>query len=261
MIGAPPGYVGYSEGGQLTEAVKRRPFNVILFDEAEKAHSKVLNVFLQLLDEGRLTDGQGNLINFKNTVIILTSNLGSEILAQYEGKLEAKDNAIRDMVMEKVKKFFKPEFLNRLDEICIFTSLGKEHLKSILDMKVKLVNDRLKEQSIEITLTDDAKKFIVESTYSVEYGARNLNRYVERVIVTEISKLIIKGDLKERANVQISLRPNKEELVFQVFESAPSAKKRKTEKPEPTKITTTSTTPSDPMTILKTEEEEEEDEE
>lgn len=203
LIGAPPGYVGYEEGGQLTEAVRRKPYCVILFDEIEKAHPEVFNVLLQLLDDGRLTDSQGRTVNFKNTVIIMTSNIGSHYLLEGidergEIKEEAKNNVMREM-----RAAFKPEFLNRIDEVVMFKPLQKSEIIQIIDLAVMDVQKRLNERNMKLVVTDEAKQYIAEQAYSPVYGARPVKRYLQRHLETEIGKMIIKGELQEGDTVTI----------------------------------------------------------
>ncbi|MDR2965309.1 MAG: ATP-dependent chaperone ClpB [Treponema sp.] len=192
LIGAPPGYVGYEQGGQLTEAIRRRPYSVILFDEIEKAHPEVFNVFLQILDDGRLTDGQGRVIDFKNVIIIMTSNLGSDLI------LEAKDpQAIRDSLMELLKQSFRPEFLNRIDETVVFNRLEKSEIAKIVDIQLALLKERLLERKITLKLTDKAKELLAERGYDPMFGARPLKRTVQSELENPLAKLIIAGKVKE----------------------------------------------------------------
>ena len=195
LIGAPPGYVGYDEGGQLTEAVRRKPYSVVLFDEVEKAHPDVFNVLLQVLDDGRITDSQGRTVDFKNTILIMTSNIGSQYLLD---GIDAEGN-IPDDVSEKVmgdlRMSFRPEFLNRLDEIIMFKPLTKENLSEIIDLIVADLNNRLKEKEISIKLTKKAKEFVAEQGYNPVYGARPLKRYLQQSVETLASKKILEGDI------------------------------------------------------------------
>ncbi len=195
LIGAPPGYVGYEEGGQLTEAVRRKPYSVVLFDEIEKAHPDVFNVFLQILDDGRVTDSKGRTVDFKNTILIMTSNLGAEFLL--EGIEE--DGSIRpeaeELVMEKLRMSFKPEFLNRLDEIIMFKPLTRENIRGIIDLLVTDLNRRLSERELSVELTDGAKEKIVEHAYEPAYGARPLKRYIQKHVETLLAKKILADEL------------------------------------------------------------------
>ena len=195
LIGAPPGYVGYEEGGQLTEAVRRRPYSVILFDEIEKAHPDVFNVLLQVLDDGRVTDSQGRTVDFKNTIIILTSNLGSQILLDgIEETGEISEDA-RTQVEALLKRSFRPEFLNRLDEIVFYKPLTKENITGIIDLQIAALNRRLSDKQLTLTLTEAAKTQIIEAAYDPQFGARPLRRYVQHTVETMIAKRILRGDI------------------------------------------------------------------
>ncbi|MHC6180759.1 ATP-dependent chaperone ClpB [Clostridium sp. JNZ X4-2] len=202
LIGAPPGYVGYEEGGQLTEAVRRKPYSVILFDEIEKAHNDVFNIFLQILDDGRLTDNQGKVVDFKNCIIIMTSNIGSSYLLENKSS-RGIDKDIKDKVMNDMKLKFKPEFLNRLDDIIMFKPLNTEEIKIIIDIFLKDIESRLKDKNIYIEITDKAKEIIAEEGYDPVYGARPLKRYMENVLETSIAKKIIKGEIYEGCNIRV----------------------------------------------------------
>ncbi|GJM93159.1 hypothetical protein PR202_ga09689 [Eleusine coracana subsp. coracana] len=215
LIGAPPGYVGHEEGGQLTEQVRRRPYSVILFDEVEKAHVAVFNTLLQVLDDGRLTDGQGRTVDFRNTVIIMTSNLGAEhLLAGMVGNSSMK--AARDLVMLGVRKHFRPELLNRLDEIVIFDPLSHEQLRKVARLQMKDVAVRLAERGIALAVTDAALDVILSLSYDPVYGARPIRRWIEKRVVTELSKMLIKEEIDENSTVYIDAMPNKEELTYKV---------------------------------------------
>ncbi len=208
LIGAPPGYVGYEEGGQLTEAVRRRPYAVVLFDEIEKAHPEVFNVLLQLLDDGRLTDGQGRTVDFKNTVVIMTSNIGS----QYIQDLQNDEEEMRRRVTEAMRQHFRPEFLNRVDEIVIFHSLDADVLKQIVSIQIGLVQKRLADKKIEIELTDGAKEFLVEEGFDLVYGARPLKRVVQRDVLNPLASKILAGEVKEGSKVVVDRQDRR--LVF-----------------------------------------------
>ena len=210
LIGAPPGYVGYEEGGQLTEAVRRKPYSVILFDEIEKAHPDVFNVLLQLLDDGRLTDGKGKVVDFKNTIVIMTSNIGSEIILE-DPKLS---DATKEAVLDEMKHRFKPEFLNRIDDIIVFKSLGKEHVKNIISLILKDINKKLKDQFIKIEFTDKALDYIVDEAYDPAYGARPLKRFVQKDIETNLSKMILSNEIPENSVVLIDT--DGEKLTYKV---------------------------------------------
>lgn len=194
LIGAPPGYVGYEEGGQLTEAVRRKPYSVILFDEIEKAHEDVFNIFLQILDDGRLTDNQGKIVNFKNCIIIMTSNIGSNYLLENKESGSIQQN-IRDRVMSELKTKFKPEFLNRLDDVILFKPLETKEIKGIVDIFLEDIKNRLKDKNISMQVTDAAKQLMSDEGYDPIYGARPLKRYIENVLETSIAKKIIRGDI------------------------------------------------------------------
>jgi ATP-dependent Clp protease ATP-binding subunit ClpB len=205
LIGAPPGYVGHEEGGQLTEAVRRRPYSVVLFDEVEKAHPQVWNVLLQVLDDGRLTDGQGRTVDFSNVVIIMTSNLGSEYIIQATQSGNGQINQeTKDKVMAVVKKHFRPEFLNRLDDIIIFSPLGKQQLYGIVRLQAKDLLRRLENQDIKMDISDSALDLIVRAGWDPIYGARPMKRYLEKNIVTELSRMVVSGQLHEHCTVHIS---------------------------------------------------------
>ena len=204
MIGAPPGYVGYEEGGALTEAIRRKPYAVILFDEIEKAHPDVFNILLQVLEDGRLTDGQGRTVDFRNAVVILTSNVGSHWIQELAGKGE---EVIRDRVMEELRRTFRPEFLNRLDEIVLFHSLGKEELSRIVDIMVRELNDRLAERKIAIALTPAAKVRIAEIGYDPAYGARPLRRALQKRVEDHLAMRILEGEFPEGARVTVDVDP------------------------------------------------------
>jgi ATP-dependent Clp protease ATP-binding subunit ClpB len=201
LIGAPPGYVGYDEGGVLTEAVRRRPYQVVLFDEVEKAHQDVFNVLLQVLDDGRLTDGQGRVVDFTNTLIVLTSNLGSQYLANLE---EGQDvSLVEPQVMDVVRAHFRPEFLNRLDEIILFHRLGHEHMAPIVDLQVARVQALLKDRKIVIDLTDAAKRWLGRVGYDPVYGARPLKRAVQRYVQDPLAERLLGGEVPDGAAVKI----------------------------------------------------------
>jgi ATP-dependent Clp protease ATP-binding subunit ClpB len=203
LIGAPPGYVGYEEGGQLTEAVRRRPYSVVLFDEIEKAHADVFNVLLQILDDGRLTDGQGRVVNFKNTIIIMTSNIGSHLILEYSGRLEGEQyDRMKDSVLDAMRRHFRPEFLNRVDEIIVFHALTVEDLKKIVDIQLERLRRRLEERRITLELSEEAKAHLARAGYDPVYGARPLKRSIQREIETPLSRLILKGEVKDNTVVR-----------------------------------------------------------
>jgi ATP-dependent Clp protease ATP-binding subunit ClpB len=210
LIGAPPGYVGYDEGGALTEAVRRRPYQVVLFDEVEKAHPDVFNVLLQVLDDGRLTDGQGRTVDFRNTLIVMTSNLGSEYLvAQAEGEgIEA----VRGQVMAEVRAHFRPEFLNRIDEIILFHRLKREHMGRIVDIQIERLQKLLEDRKITVALDAKAREWLAEKGYDPAYGARPLKRTIQKSVQDPLAELILSGRIKDGEKVKISA--GRDGLVF-----------------------------------------------
>jgi ATP-dependent Clp protease ATP-binding subunit ClpB len=191
LIGAPPGYVGYDEGGQLTEAVRRRPYAVILLDEVEKAHPDVFNVLLQVLDDGRLTDGQGRTVDFRNTVIIMTSNLGSDVIQQFSG--EGNYTKMKSAVMEVVQQAFRPEFINRIDDICVFHPLGQTQIRAIVDIQLTQLKRRLLDRNLELTLDASALDRLSEAGYDPVYGARPLKRAIQQQVETPLAQAILSG--------------------------------------------------------------------
>ena len=203
LIGAPPGYVGYDEGGQLTEAVRRKPYSVILFDEIEKAHPDVFNILLQVLDDGRLTDNQGRTVDFKNTVIIMTSNIGSIYLLEGIKADGTIDELTRDKVMDEMRRTFRPEFLNRIDEIVMFKPLLKDEIFKIIDIQVEEIQLRLEDRQIQIDFTEEAKDFVLNKAYSIQYGARPVKRFLQKELETKIGRAIISGELKDKDLIQI----------------------------------------------------------
>ncbi|WP_027626188.1 ATP-dependent chaperone ClpB [Clostridium lundense] len=205
LIGAPPGYVGYEEGGQLTEAVRRKPYSVVLFDEIEKAHEDVFNVFLQILDDGRLTDNKGKTVDFKNCIIIMTSNIGSSYLLENTSESGVDDN-IRNRVMNELKGRFKPEFLNRLDDVIMFKPLTNKEITKIIDIFLRDITNRLKDRNISLIVTEAAKELMAKEGYDPVYGARPLKRYIENALETEIAKKIIKGDIYEGCTVGVDMK-------------------------------------------------------
>jgi len=208
LIGAPPGYVGYEEGGQLTGAIRRKPFSVILFDEIEKAHHDVFNILLQILDEGRLTDSQGKTVDFKNTVIIMTSNIASNHILNFNPTNEESYIKMKEKVLNELKTYFRPEFLNRIDEIVVFHSLTKEHLVQIVEIQIKYLQKRLEDQHITLELTKLAKEQLGKMSYSPLYGARPLKRVIQREIETPLAKKIIKGEVKENTHIIVNFEKN-----------------------------------------------------
>ena len=204
LVGAPPGYVGYEEGGQLTEAVRRRPYSVVLFDEIEKAHHDVFNVMLQILDDGRLTDGQGRTVDFKNTIVVMTSNVGSAQILEHRGGFEGADyEAMKEAVLEEMRGHFRPEFLNRVDEIIVFHALSEAHLKQIVEIQLGRVRARLADRRITLTLTDAARGDLVRTGYDPRYGARPLKRAIQKKIETPLGKLLLQGTVKDGQAVTV----------------------------------------------------------
>ncbi len=206
LIGAPPGYVGYEEGGQLTEAVRRKPYSVILFDEIEKAHPDVFNVLLQVLDDGRITDSQGRLVDFKNTIIILTSNLGSQFLLDGINPDGSISQEATEQVQQLLRRSFRPEFLNRLDEIVFYKPLTKDNIGKIIDLQIQALNQRLEDKQMHVTVSAEAKQFIIDAAYDPQYGARPLRRYVQHTVETLIARRIIAGDILPGAQLRVSVQ-------------------------------------------------------
>ncbi len=213
LIGAPPGYIGYEEGGQLTEAVRRRPYSVVLFDEIEKAHPDVFNALLQLLDDGRLTDGQGRVVSFKNTVVIMTSNFASSLIMS----AEPDDFTLKDRVFEQLRAHFRPEFLNRIDEIVMFESLKREQLGHIVEIQLEGLRQRLAERGIALTLTGAAKAVVGEEGYDPQFGARPLKRAIQRLIQDPLSKKILSGEIRDGQSVEIDAG-HEGQLIFRPAE-------------------------------------------
>src|SRR5262249_32085674 len=215
LLGAPPGYIGFEEGGQLTEAVRRRPYCVVLFDEIEKAHHDVFNVLLQILDDGRLTDGQGRTVDFKNTIVIMTSNIGSQRILQYKGSTigEIYDR-MKDAVLDEMRHHFRPEFLNRVDEIIVFHALGEEHLKQIVVIQLKRLHERLAERKISLELTDAAKTHLVRVGYDPVYGARPLKRAIQKEVENVLGRMILEGKVRDGQNVVVDYDGKKGQLTF-----------------------------------------------
>merc|ERR1712093_529818 len=228
LIGAPPGYVGYDQGGQLTEVVRRKPYSVVLLDEVEKAHPEVLNILLQIFDDGRLTDGHGRTVDFTHTVLIMTSNVGARELMK--GGHDAKPRA-----MEQIKATYRPELLNRLNGVVFFEPLGREQLATVVRQQVGHVERRLEEKGITLQVEDEAVAFILEEAYDPQYGARPVKHYVESEIVTELARMIVEGSVPEKSTVRINKRRGREELEYEV--EAPMPKRTR---PEPAKPARTS---------------------
>jgi ATP-dependent Clp protease ATP-binding subunit ClpB len=215
LIGAPPGYVGFEEGGQLTEAVRRRPFSVLLFDEIEKAHRDVFNVLLQVLDDGRLTDGQGRTVDFRNTIVIMTSNIGSYRILEYRGAFEGENyERMKKVVLDEMRQYFRPEFLNRVDEIIVFHALSEQHLKQIVDIQLENLRRRLEDRHIRIELTGAAKTHLVRVGYDPNYGARPLKRAIQKEVETALAKAMLRGDVKDGQMVVVDFDANEGKLTF-----------------------------------------------
>jgi ATP-dependent Clp protease ATP-binding subunit ClpB len=209
LIGAPPGYVGYEEGGYLTEAVRRRPYSVVLFDEIEKAHPEVFNVLLQILDDGRMTDGHGRTVDFKNTILIMTSNVGSQYIQELGG---LRYEEMVERVMDALRSHFKPEFLNRIDETIIFHNLSQEQLGEIVDIQVERLARRLAEKNIDLIVSQSAKAFVAEKGYDPVYGARPLKRVIQKLIENELSLEILNGNIREGDRVSAERKGDR--IVF-----------------------------------------------
>ena len=208
LIGAPPGYVGYDEGGQLTEAIRRKPYSVVLFDEIEKAHPDVFNVLLQVLDDGRLTDNKGRTVNFKNTIIIMTSNLGSALIRENEEKGIAAE-VTKNQVMEMLRQTIRPEFLNRIDEIIMFSSLSEKEIQEVVGLQISQIHKMLKDNGIELRVTDDAVRYIAGEGYDPQFGARPVKRALQTLLLNELSKQIISGKINHAEPVIVDLKDGK----------------------------------------------------
>jgi len=212
LVGAPPGYVGYEEGGQLTERIRRRPYSVVLLDEIEKAHADVYNMLLQIMEEGNLTDSFGRRIDFRNTVLIMTSNIGADIIKNQAGlgfrkkTAEATYEQTKDVLLKEVERHFRPEFLNRVDETIMFHQLTREDLKAIVDIEMEKVRTRLAAQELELALTDEAKEFLISQGFNPEFGARPLRRAIEHLIEDHISEELLRGSYKGLRRITISVR-------------------------------------------------------
>ena len=208
LIGAPPGYIGYDEGGQLTEAVRRHPYCVILFDEFEKAHQDVANVLLQLLDDGRLTDSQGRTVDFKNTVVIMTSNIGSDHLLEASMLGGQISKSAREAVLADLKAHCRPEFLNRVDDIVIFQPLGIAQIQRIVDLMLEAIGKRLQERHITVEMTSSARVYIAQQGYDPVYGARPLRRYLQRAVETKLARALIAGEANDGDHIVIDIENN-----------------------------------------------------
>jgi ATP-dependent Clp protease ATP-binding subunit ClpB len=213
LIGAPPGYVGYDEGGQLTEAVRRKPYSVVLFDEVEKAHPDVFNILLQVLDDGRITDSQGRTVDFKNTILIMTSNIGAQYLLEGIDENGEISEQATNQVMGELRAHFRPEFLNRLDETIIFKPLTKDNIGGIIGLILADINKRLADREISIEISDKAQHYIVENGYDPVYGARPLKRYIQKYVETLAAKLILADKVKVGDTILIDLNDSGDELI------------------------------------------------
>ena len=218
LIGAPPGYVGYDEGGQLTEAVRRKPYSVILLDEIEKAHPDVFNILLQVLDDGRLTDGKGRTVNFKNTIIIMTSNLGSDVIRQNLEELNGQNDeqildATRTQVMNLLKNTIRPEFLNRIDETVMFTPLSESQIAEVVEIQMNVINKSLKEQGLQIRLTPEAVKWVAHKGYDPQFGARPVKRVIQKQILNTLATELISGRIGKKP--EILARVDGDKIVFE----------------------------------------------
>ena len=230
LVGSPPGYVGYEEGGQLTEAVRRKPYSVVLFDEIEKAHPDVVQLLLQVLEEGRLTDSLGRKVDFRNTILIMTSNVGAEILQRntsmgfgIEHNAENEYEKIREKILDETKRVFKPEFLNRLNDLVIFKSLGREDMQAIVDLELRNVTSRLKERELTFEFSEEAKRFLIEKGYDEKYGARPLRRAVEKYLEDALAEAILNGSIKPGETIQVSLHAEGKELCFSQEQPVPGS--------------------------------------
>lgn len=226
LIGAPPSYHGHEDGGQLTEKIRRRPYSVILFDEVEKADPSVFNVFLQLLDDGMLTDGKGQTVDFKNTIIIMTSNMGAEHLTEGMNG-ETTMEAARSLVMEQVQKCFKPELLNRLSEVVIFEPLSHDKLKEVVKIQMKIIIANVANKGISLVASDDALDVILSESYNPMYGARPIRRWVHKNVMTKLSELLVKGEAGEGTMVFVDATTDKKGLKYQVVKKVIEARVKK----------------------------------
>jgi ATP-dependent Clp protease ATP-binding subunit ClpC len=230
LVGSPPGYVGYEEGGQLTEAVRRKPYSVVLFDEIEKAHPDVVQLLLQVLEEGRLTDSLGRKVDFRNTILIMTSNVGAEILQRntsmgfgIENSLVNEYDKIRDKIIDETKRVFKPEFLNRLNELVIFRSLTSDDMHAIVDIELKNVADRLIGRGLSFEFTQSAKQFLIDQGYDEKFGARPLRRSIERHLEDALAESILAGTIKEEDALFVDVNEDKSALAFKQLAESPKA--------------------------------------
>jgi len=222
MIGAPPGYVGYEEGGQLTEAVRRRPYSVVLFDEIEKAHPEVFNVLLQVLDEGRLTDGKGRRVDFRNTVIVMTSNIGSEWITQLADRDEEE---MRAKVMEALRRHFRPEFLNRVDDVVVFHRLEESQMESIVDIQMGRLARQIAERGLRLAWTAAARAWLARRGFDPAYGARPLKRVIQKSVQDALARMLLEGSLTSGAAIEVDVAPGEEELTFRTLSDSEFAQR------------------------------------
>jgi ATP-dependent Clp protease ATP-binding subunit ClpB len=229
LIGAAPGYVGYEEGGQLTEAVRRKPYSVVLMDEIEKAHPEIFNVLLQVLDDGRLTDNQGRTVDFTNTIIIMTSNMGSDVISErmdeVDGHLsEAQQQELEETVLKMLRKQLKPEFLNRIDDVVMFRSLSREHIREIVDIQLRRIQRvAAKSHGLTLELSDDAKDWLAEHGYDPAFGARPLKRLMKRHVANGLSEALLEGFIDDGDHVRIDLADDESGLTFETVSTAPAS--------------------------------------
>ena len=225
LFGSPPGYVGYEEGGQLTEKVRRKPFSVVLFDEIEKAHPDIFNSLLQILEDGRLTDAQGRTVDFKNTVIIMTTNLGTRDISKgvtvgfaRAGESRGSYDRMKSKVQEELKHHFRPEFLNRVDDVIVFHSLSKQHLKQIVDILLGKLRERLSDRHVTLELTDAAREYLVRVGYVPAYGARPLKRVIQHEVETMLARMLLKGEVRDGQTVRVGFDAGKDALAFNALQ-------------------------------------------
>jgi ATP-dependent Clp protease ATP-binding subunit ClpC len=225
LTGAPPGYVGYEDAGQLTEAIRRRPYSIVVFDEIEKAHPEAFNMLLQIMEEGHLSDARGRRVDFRNTVVIMTSNIGAELIkrgatlgfgvpAEQNATLEKDYSEMRKTLMDTLRRTFRPEFLNRVDATIVFRPLTKEDITQIVDLEVKKVNDRLSDRAMSLVLTDVAREYLADKGYDADYGARPLRRLITNLVEDRLSDVILSGKIKLGSTVQIDYDTEKDEITF-----------------------------------------------
>ncbi len=237
MVGAPPGYVGYEEGGQLTEKVRRKPYSIILLDEIEKAHPDVFNLLLQVIDDGHMTDGLGRKIDFKNTILIMTSNIGARQLADFgtgvgfgtKAQSDSRDDNAKSVIQNALRKAFSPEFLNRVDDMIMFKSLGKNEILQIIDIELSKLYDRINSLGYQVELTEKAKDFIVDKGHDEKFGARPLKRVIQKFIEDPLAEEIIKANLVEGDTIQLDYEDGKEELNVTIKKAKTSKKSNSTE--------------------------------